>query len=129
MIPGPFDMYKTTRCGGGNNNTYNCGSSSIDIADLSSPTILCCVISTDSIWSSSFNGTGDMSSWNFKSGTSMGNASYGDAGNAIYIGTRGDQSTWINGLFGEIVLYNGVLNDTDINNVKTYLKNKWNISF
>lgn len=129
MIPGPFDMYKVTRCGGGNNSTYNCGTSAIDIADQSSPTIFCCVITTDSIWSSTFNGSIDMNSWDFKSGTSMGNASYGDTGNAIIIGTRGDQSTWINGLFGEIILYNGVLNDTDINNVKTYLKNKWNISW
>lgn len=125
-LAAPWDFYGTSRIisngsSTGDNNTgsvniYNSGSNSIFIA-----TITYTSSSVSTILKSKINGVSDVSNGSY--------SNYSDSVETIYIGRRADSSLNSDTYYGDIILYSGVLSDTNILSMETYLKTRWNISY
>jgi len=116
--PAPFDMYNNTGFIG-NGGRY--GGITAIVANTT-PTLWNVSLSSGSAnwWYEWVNGTGY--AYSFLSGGSPG---YYDNGSNIFIGTRGDGATGMNGNISEIIAYNIGLSTTQRQQIEGYLAWKW----
>lgn len=117
--PGPWDMYNTTRAVG-NNINIGSATSTNNVNSSMSPSIFAYQSSSVTPINEWINGTNYF--------TSSKQSYYKDTGSFVYLGSRGDKVTSFSGVMSEIILYNRVLNITEMNTVQEYLASKWQIS-
>ena len=130
VYPAPFDMWTSSagrtfrNIGDGTNYT---GYSPTDtLFRTTTPTIYYLNIASTATttWNESINGT--FATYTTSGGTGI--SAYGDTASALYIGTRADGATLMNGNISEIIMYNTTLTTAQRQQVEIYLSNKWGIA-
>lgn len=64
----------------------------------------------------------------YKNGTKGSSTGTMSSSNSTGVLRLGQQSTYLNGLIGEVIIYNRELTQAEITKVNNYLQNKWNIT-
>lgn len=121
-IPSPFDFYNGTRVFGDNgltNNSFYSTVSPFTLATNLGPTVASFVLNPAAkLYTESVNGVEVFTNSSFAS-------KYFDNGNQVFVGSRGDKLSSMNGVIGEILIYNTALTQEQQTDVYTYLYNKW----
>lgn len=117
--PGPWDFYQNTRLIG--NNSIASVNAVTNFNTSMTPSIFIAQASATASYSEFLNGGNFFQTDSLKS-------NYKDTGDELYIGTRRDQVTSFNGVMSEIMIYNKVLNQSELDSVQSYLATKWGIT-
>ena len=126
-IPSPFDLYINNSTSVANriigNGTTNGSYQVIDtVFRTTTPTMYYVnIVSTaQTKWNEGVNGV--ITTYTTAATT------YGDTATAVYIGTRADGTTKMNGNISEIIMYNTTLTTQQRQQIEGYLANKWNLT-
>lgn len=131
-IADPIDIWTnntdTSRLiGRGPGNYWQGYEQTTNVARRTTPTIICmsAFSSTSNIWTETLNGT--LSTYILNNNI-IGSPSYGDNATQIYIGTRADGATLMNGNISEIIAYSASsMNTFQRQQVEGYLAWKWGL--
>ena len=118
-IPGPFDVYNTTRYWGNGSNTFTTSNVNFNLSLASNMNNWNFNV-TSNAWNEYLNGS--------TISTLTGLSGYRDAASNFYIGTRQDLTTGARAFMGEILGYNKSLTTTERQTVEGYLGWKWGLS-
>jgi len=122
-LPGPFDIYNNVRFignGTGTGKNFTRSTVNLNTLTLNRTYVFCFRVSATGT-------TAKLSEWldgtlKYKDTTL---SYYSDIGTSLYIGSRSGFDTSYTGYMGEIIMYKSAITDTEVDNMNTYLSQKW----